>query len=306
MSTLAASLKARDIEETLDVYFYRPLGFAAAQLARWLGLSPNAVTLGSALAGIVAANMLYWRDLRLNLVGVGLLVLSETLDAADGQLARLTGHSSRIGRILDGLASNAVYAAIYLHLVARLAEGRLAWYPVFLSLALVAGASHSFQCAAADFFRNAYLYFVLGAERSELDVSSQLERVRGAEPSQGVAERWLWRLYHNYTREQALMAPGTLRLYARAQSAGLPPAFRAAYRELYGPLIKYHNVLTANTRMVALCAAVLSGFPLLYLLFEVLVLNALLLVVLARQERNAHRLGRLLDEQHSGETPGRS
>ena len=38
------SLKSLDTEETIDLWFYRPLGFAWAKLFSKLGIKPNAVT----------------------------------------------------------------------------------------------------------------------------------------------------------------------------------------------------------------------------------------------------------------------
>ena len=47
--------------------------------------------------GIAAGHLYYYRDLRLNLLGMALHVISNALDNADGQLARLTNKGSREG-----------------------------------------------------------------------------------------------------------------------------------------------------------------------------------------------------------------
>ena len=67
-----------------------------------LGITPNAVTIASIVLGAYAGRLFYFRDLGLNLLGVLLWVIADTFDSADGQLARMTNHKSKLGRILDG------------------------------------------------------------------------------------------------------------------------------------------------------------------------------------------------------------
>src|SRR5713101_194438 len=132
------------VGETLDVWFYRPLGYQIARAAWRLGLTPNAVTAMSALLGILAGHLVRYRGWVPVAWGVALLLTSEASASADGQLARLSGQDSKLGRILDGLASNLVFTSIYLHLAIRIAAelGALA----AIGLILVAGVSHSVQC----------------------------------------------------------------------------------------------------------------------------------------------------------------
>jgi phosphatidylglycerophosphate synthase len=54
-----------------------------------------------------------------NLIAFLLLFIADILDNTDGQLARMTGKKSALGRILDGLAGYAWYGPIYIALVYR-------------------------------------------------------------------------------------------------------------------------------------------------------------------------------------------
>ena len=101
---VGATYKAREVEETLDIWFYRPLGYQIARAAWRLGLTPNAVTAMGALLGILAGHLFLYRGWVPAAWGIALLVTSEAFDSADGQLARLSGQYSKLGRILDGLA----------------------------------------------------------------------------------------------------------------------------------------------------------------------------------------------------------
>ena len=104
-----SSLKSMDTEEHIDLYFYRPLGFAWAKLFAKMGVSPNAVTIASIFLGVAGGVLLYFGQpglAWLNYVGIFLIIWANTYDSADGQLARMTKQYSRLGRILDGLSGD--------------------------------------------------------------------------------------------------------------------------------------------------------------------------------------------------------
>ena len=116
------SLKSMDTEETIDLWFYRPLGFAWAVLFSKLGIKPNAVTIASIFLGVAGGILLYFGAsplIWLNYVGIFLIIWANTYDSADGQLARLTKQYSQIGRILDGVSGDFWAFAIYFALVFR-------------------------------------------------------------------------------------------------------------------------------------------------------------------------------------------
>jgi hypothetical protein len=286
-----ATYKAREVEETLDVWIYRPLGYQLARAARRLGLTPNAVTAIGGLLGILAGHLFLYRGWVPSAWGIALLIASETLDSADGQLARLSGQYSKLGRILDGLSSNLVFASIYLHLTIRIAGdlGTLA----AIGLILVAAVSHSMQSSVADYYRNAFLYFG-GVGHAELDEARRVEAdYRALSWPHDRARKLALRLYLNYTRQQEMLTR-SFRALQREVAASYPeerPAWLTeAYRELNRPLLKYYNILTTNTRMFVLAVAVCADRPLLYLGFEIMFLNPLLVWVSLVQNRNNQRL----------------
>src|ERR1700730_6322809 len=286
-----ATYKAREVEETFDVWFYRPLGYQIARAAWRLGLTPNAVTAMGGLLGILAGHFFLYRGWVPSVWGIALLVASETFDSADGQLARLSGQYSKLGRILDGLSSNLVFASIYLHLAIRIA-GELGTLTA-IGLILVAAVSHSMQSSVADYYRNAFLYLG-GVGRAELDEASLVEAdYRALCWLRDLGHKLVLRLYLNYTREQEMLTR-SFRALRREVAASYPearPAWLAeAYREMNRPLLKYYNILTTNTRTFVLGVAVCAYWPLLYLGFEIVFLNALLVWVSSAQNRNNVRL----------------
>ena len=295
-----ASLKSSDTEEWFDLHFHRPLGFLWAKFFAKLGVSPNAITIASIFMGVAGGIMLYFRQPHLawlNWVGMLLITWADTFDSADGQLARLTQQYSRMGRILDGVSGDFWFAAISFALVFReldFGDSLLGNY--FYShewqiwaLGIASGISHALQAAMADYYRQFHLFFLKGQQGSELDSTSKLrEQYRQLE--------WgaFWRkvplfFYLGYTGNQERMTPNMQRLRAalseRFGEDGVPSQdFRDYFRKLSLPLMKYTNILTFNTRIIACFIAVIIDMPWLYFAFEVVVLNILLIYMVMRHE----------------------
>ena len=97
-SRIAATYKAREVEGALDVYFYRPFGFRLAEFFARLKVTPAGVSVLAGLCGVMAGHLYFYRNLAINIAGMVLHVCANTLDNADGQLARLTNRESRDGR----------------------------------------------------------------------------------------------------------------------------------------------------------------------------------------------------------------
>ena len=117
---IQASLKSADTEEWIDLVFYRPLGYRWALFFNKLGVTPNAITIASIFLGVAAGILFYFDNLWVNVIGMLLLVWANQYDSADGQLARLTGQKSELGRILDGMSGDCWFIAIYFAMVWRL------------------------------------------------------------------------------------------------------------------------------------------------------------------------------------------
>ena len=286
-AAVEGTYKDRDVEGLLDIYFYRRVGFALARFFARLGLTPTGVTLLSGIAGLAAGHLYYYRDLRLNLLGMGLHVLSNAFDNADGQLARLTNAGSRAGRILDSISDHIVFLGIYLHLVLRCLAGGAS--PAIWLLAFAAALSHAVQGGFADYFRNAYLFFVAGRSRAEVDSSARLR----AEYEQLLWRREPWqkfllRTYLNFTLGQEKFSPNLMRLRAAAWRAfpfTIPEALQARYRAVARPLFKWIGLLMTNTRMLILFLVLILDHPVWYFLAEVTVLNLVLAYALIRQNQ---------------------
>ena len=67
--------------------------------------------------------------------------------------------------------------------------------------------------------------------------------------------------------------------------AAIPQSFRDAFRAKSKPLMKYTNMLSFNTRVIALFVSILVRMPWLYFAFELVVLNTMLVYMIRRHER---------------------
>lgn len=287
------SLKSGDTEEWFDLVFYRPIGFRWALIARRLGITPNAITIASIFIGVASGVLFYFQNIWLNLAACLLLMLADSFDSADGQLARMTKQYSRIGRILDGVSGDIWFAAIYVAICLRenATPGFFSSHTwVIWAVAVATGLCHAVQAAMADYYRQFHLYFLKGEEGSELDTASELrKKFHSLSWRKDFFQKFTLMFYTNYTAGQEKRTPWMQRLrrvLASAYGDRIPQSFRDAFRAKSKPLMKYTNILSFNTRTFALFAAVLIfRMPWLYFAFELTVLNFLLIYMMARHER---------------------
>lgn len=297
MSQIELSYKTRDVEEFLDIYFYRPFGFLIAKICWKLGLKPNGITFISMIVGVIGGHLLYYRNLPVNIYGILLLILAEAFDSADGQLARLTDFRSKYGRIFDGFAGNLIFFSIYIHLCLRIISSGGTWW-IFL-LAVISGICHSYQSAMADYYRNGYLHFVVSVKKGELDKHKEVvKRFRSLSWKKDFPGKFLTMFYVNYTRQQESLAKNFQKLFSRSAEVfqnNVPDEFKKEYKKYNKPLLKYYNILTTNTRMAWLYVVVLLDKPFYYFLLELTLLNVLLVWVTGKQENINMKLLVLVD-----------
>lgn len=294
---LEATFKSQDTEEWLDVHFTRPLGLLWANFFNRFNVHPNVVTVLSIILGAAAGVMFYYPDLVHTCIGILLLVWANIYDSTDGQMARMTGKKTRWGRILDGFAGDVWFFTIYFFICLRLTPVWGVW--IWLMAAVSGFVCHARQCQLADYYRNVHLYFLKGESGSELDSYERLREEFRALPWRG---NLVWKVflfsYGNYTRTQERMTPAfqaLKRALAARFGRRLPMRLRDDFRAGSLPLMKYANILTFNTRAIFLYAVLLLGVPWVYFVFELTVMNVLLLYLRARHESLCRRIHSQLD-----------
>ena len=313
--------KSNDTEEWLDRVFTRPIGYLWAKLFQRLDVHPNVVTVLSIIIGITSAFFFVhgsWRTegstgFTLNIIGILLMMWANFYDSADGQLARMTGKKTQLGRILDGAASIIIFVPVYCAMVWRCyqhhtlefqllgiedTERNAVIYGLLLfGVALLSGfVCHSGQCRLADYYRQIHLFFLKGNNDSELSTSARQQELCDAMPWRGhLIERTFLKTYVNYTRQQEKSTPAAQRMmralrkkYGKENHA--PQQFRDEFRRSSLPLMPLTNILTFNTRAIALYLCCLIDLPWLYFGFEIVVMSALCEYMRRRHERMCYEL----------------
>jgi len=235
---MMSTLKSSETEDWLDYRVVRPLSYLWALLFEKLDIHPNTVTIMSMIIGagstyFYAQPSFYYGGLyglMLNLIGVVLLLWADVFDCCDGQLARMTGKKSQMGRILDGMAGFVWFVPIYLGIVYRFYyhhDIEFGWFgienteqntliatAVVLVLALISGfTGMGGQQRLADYYIQVHLYFLKGDKGSELDNSVTQQKIYDETPWKG---NLLWKnflkSYIDYTKKQEAATPEFQRL----------------------------------------------------------------------------------------------
>jgi phosphatidylglycerophosphate synthase len=200
-----ASLKPLDVEEPIDVYVHRPLGFIVAKLSMPTPITPNFITLCSILAGVLAGVMIYWPG-RFHMLIAGLLIfLSAVLDCADGQLARMRKSFSAFGRALDGTADSLVMlsvvpASVY---AVWLRYNTPTWLGVtVLALSFVTVLTSSWHTGVYDHYKNVFLRLTNPTFKEGEDYETAFARWKATHATQVWWKRVTWRFYLFYVSGQ--------------------------------------------------------------------------------------------------------
>ena len=304
-----ASIKSRDTEEFLDLWFYRPLGFHCALFFRNHGIHPNIITILSIFLGIAAGVCFYQDSLQWNALGVLLLMWANLYDSTDGQLARITGQKTRWGRILDGFAGDCWFFCIYFALAARLTIEPIPFAPqyewgviVWILCSFCGFWVHGSQCQLADYYRNIHLYFINEKNGNEFHDSAAQRREYADTPWRG---NLFWKIFLNayiaYVDNQERMTPAFQHFIAAVRKkygTDLPRGLREEFRKESLPLMKYTNILTFNSRAIMLCFSMLTGELWLYFFFELIVLMILFAYMRYKHEALCRRLTKKIEEEY--------
>ena len=295
LAEMRSTYKSMDTEEKWDIWVVRPIGFVEASICRKLHIHPNAITIVSILFGAASGYFFIPGNVEMVLIGALLLFFANTLDSADGQLARITKQYTMLGRVLDGFAGDVWFFSIYLFMMIRMYVMPIpgttmdwGWLAVVL-VPLCGLFFHSTQSTIADYYRNVHLHFLEGNSHSELVRSSELTARRKAITSWRGWFEWMWLFFYaSYTRKQENWTPQLqrlLRAVGERSTEELPEGFLQEFRTRSLPLMPMTNILTFNSRFFALVIAMLLGMPWLYLFYEMIVLTALLFYMRYTHER---------------------
>lgn len=289
-SEYLSSLKSIETENFLDRIFYRPIGFRIARALRNTGITPNMVTILSIFVG-VSAGIFWWfpYDMALAVSGIVALVLANILDCVDGQLARLTGIKSEVGRILDGFAGDLWFAAIYLAFAHRLdMQFDTPFDPwIYFVIILLSAISHWNQASITDYYKTLHLRFISKDKGKEFEHSDSIV-ARYKQMPRGINKVITWG-YIGYTKNQERQTPELQKMLVRIKEKhgnNLPDDLREDFRKKSLSLMPMLNINTFNGRSIILFISVLFNVLWLYFVWEIIVLNITKEIIKARHEKH--------------------
>ncbi len=282
-----SSLKSIETENIIDQIFYRPIGYKIAKSLQYTGITPNAITIISIFVGISAGILWFYPyNLTFAILGIGALITANILDCVDGQLARLTGIKSEVGRILDGFAGDLWFLSIYIALGHRLYLDNTHLHPwLFVLIAVASGLSHLSQASITDYYKTLHLFFISKEKGKEFESSDKVEkRYKTMKP--GVNKVITWG-YIIYTRNQENSTPELQKMLYRLREAygdNIPQEIREDLRSRSRKIMPLLDTNTFNGRSMILFIAVLFNIPWLYFIWEIVVLNILKIIIKTKHE----------------------
>lgn len=301
IDNVRATLKSAETEGPFELYVTRTPGYLWACLFKWTGIHPVAVTLMSIVIGAASGWFFYSEELRMNLIGMGLLIWANWYDCADGQLARMTNKRTLIGRILDGFCGDVWFFFIYLFLCLRMQGHNIPFTEVKWGIWIwLLGAwsglrCHGRQCAIGDYYRNIHLYFLLGPKKAELDSSAAIKEEMRAlrwDSSDWFHKLYLY-FYARYTgsQENQVQAFGQMMSKLREKYGNdLPQSLSDDFCKASRPLMPLTNILTFDTRVIVLFLCIGLAVPWVYFVFESTVLELVRYYTIRRHEAICKRI----------------
>lgn len=199
------SLKPLDVEEPIDVWVHRPVAFMLARFLLPTRVSPNTVTIFSMVFGLFALVAMLTRvSGHMMLAGICIFA-SAVVDCADGQLARMRGTSSALGRMLDGVADFVVALVIVgggAVVIVREHSRSLSEFLMYAAVIAVTAVTGSFHTASYDHYKNLYLKFTHPKYGEAEDLESAYARYAMLDETRSIWLRIAWQIYLFYLKSQ--------------------------------------------------------------------------------------------------------
>ena len=322
------TLKSVETEDWLDYHLIRPICYYLALFFARFDIHPNTVTILSMFVG-AGASLFFFHGcfhyegttgLLCNITGILLLIIADLLDCTDGQLARMTGKKSRMGRILDGVAGFTWYIPIYVLLVYRFylhhdiefgwlgientPENSLIATAIVFLLGLYAGIGGlGAQQRLADYYIQLHLFFLKDEKGSEFDNSARQQEIYDQMPKDAsLVERVFQKSYIDYTRKQERVTPQFQRLITFLRnrygtSTNIPKPVREEFHSNSLSLMKWNGMLTFNFRSFFLFLFCLLDVPVVHFLWEAIAMTLLKWYVNHRHESFSKKIADKLESE---------
>ena len=172
-----SSLKPPETEEVVNQVINRPLAFLIAKGFYKIKRSPNFVTLWSMIFGVSSGYFFYKGNYNLLIVAALLLEMMILFDCADGQLARMTNKSSKMGKTLDGLADLMTHISIFYGIAVGIYVRNGQIFPFVL--AVLSQLTFYLHIILYDHFKNVFIHVTKPDYMDKVETPEELkEKIR--------------------------------------------------------------------------------------------------------------------------------
>ena len=208
------SLKMIEVEEVLDLIFYRPLAFLFVKAIYPTNLTPNQISFIALAVGVIGGMLFSYGTHTASVAAAIMLILYDVLDCSDGQLARMKKNGTLTGRIVDGFSDYIVTIVAYIGIGFGLMH---IWENTLFVWLLTAGAgiSNAIHSIMLDYYRNMFMDNVLQRQstlgESLQEFEQEYQKLK-AKNSFSIELMLVW-LYLRYSSIQIKFAPDSTRLY---------------------------------------------------------------------------------------------
>ena len=278
----AATRRTTEIEEITNLYLIHPLASRLVPIFAQLHITPNAVSILGMLFGILSAFAYYryWEP-RFAIAGFFLMIAWHVMDGADGQLARYTQSYSYFGKVLDGIADNVTFAAVYAALAVTASRRDGNWV---YALVAISAVFHAVQSASYETQRQEYEYLGWDKKPQEPPPRTSNAGDRGGPGGIRRLLDFLHRLFFGLSFPTARTNRKFRETMAEALQTdpGKAVTVRRLYRETLAPQIRSWSVLSANYRTLGIFICALFKAPEYYFGFEILGFSIVLAVLIRR------------------------
>ncbi len=291
--------RPRELQDRLNYHLYHPLAWRLARILAHTPLTPNMVSVFGGLL-VVAAGVVYFNMDSTGgpwalgwpmgaVLGMALHMSWHVVDGADGDLARITGRTSPIGEMVDGICDYASHIVLYVLLafvLTRQIGSGQAW-----AWTLAAGASHIVQSNHVEVQRRFYQYWTYAVPW----LNNAKDNNAGLFGEKSLFARLFEPIARGYLFLAAGMTPHARQIdeaVRQALAADDKPrlaAIRAEVAREQKPLLDFLKLLGPNPRAIVLGLGMIAGSPVYYFFYQVVVLNLLLLISVQLHNRAAKR-----------------
>lgn len=274
--------RTSEIEELSNLYFIHPISGWLVPIFARLKITPNMVSITGLICGALSGYCYFrYQEPGYALAGFLFMITWHIMDGADGQLARLTNAQSEIGKIIDGICDYVTFISVYIGLGLAISFQTDSLIGLMM---LPAGISHAIQSGAYEVQRQEYDFWGYGKASAQLP---DLADLKDPAAQSSLFQKASWWLHNNYVRMQYAFSgqDGDYRQVLKEKSAENTNKFMDLYREHYTSSVRSWAILCANYRTFAIFIACIIGQPLLYVAFELIVLNIALFGLMKHQQK---------------------